>query len=527
MVAGADAELHVTRLSAAIALALASLPAQAVTFYVRPDGNSLCTGQVDAAWSSGVTACAKATPNQGVAAMSGGDTLVIRNGSYGLTAALLVPGGTSSTPTRILGSQAGACRVKPELWANASSIRILDLQANAWIEVECLELTDHNSCHYRHPSHPCSGARGTHGIYARGGNNLTFRDLNIHGLQNGFKGGALDTTTWERVRIWGNSEAGWHGATCSSPNLCDSFSGTHTFRNVEIAWNGCAEQWPALKPHACTGDFDRDNNGTKDGYGDGFGTFYTGGTWIFEDSMIHHNTSDGLDLRYNSENANVEIRRSWFFNNAGNQVKVRGRMLLENSVLNSYCAYFGTESNPRYGRGYNLDDPEPRQLKADPEPCRANGNTLIVLPEDGIAGDDAIIRHNTIAGHGAALLQFASGGSTSNYTARIENNVLVSATYVLGTAASRLVSNSSNVSYSLHGNTLFGASCSGTSAECVVADPLLRSRSITSFDPRLQPGSPVIGAGVTSCGTTACVKPATDITGKARPTPASRGAFEP
>jgi hypothetical protein len=523
-----------TRLSAAIALALASLPASAATYYVRPDGNSLCDGLTNAAYSSGVTACAKATPAQGVALMvaGNGDTLVIANGSYGLTAALAIPGGTSTAPTRIRGAQAGACKVKPELWANATAIRILDLQANSWIEAECLELTDHNPCHYRHPSHLCSGARGTHGIYAKGGGNLTFRDLNIHGLQNGFKGGGLNTTTWERVRLWGNSEAGWHGSTgcnTSGTNTCDSFTGTHTFRNVEIAWNGCAEQWPALKPHACTGDFDRDNNGTKDGYGDGFGTDLTAGTWIIEDSWVHHNTSDGIDLRYTKEAAaHVTVRRSWAFNNAGNQLKIWGKALVENNVLNSNCAYFGTNGNPRYGQGYNLDDPEPRSLKADPEPCRASGNTLIILPDDGGTGDDAIIRHNTIAGHGAALIQFASGGSTTNYTARIENNVITGATYVLGSALSKMVSNSASVSYSLYSNTVIDAgSVSCTASECTVADPLLRSRTITAFDPRLQSGSPVIGAATTACGTTACVTPATDIRGKTRPSPASRGAFEP
>jgi hypothetical protein len=56
---------------------------------------------------------------------------------------------------------------------------------------------------------------------------------------------------------------------------------------------------------------------------------------------------------------------------------------------------------------------------------------------------------------------------------------------------------------------------------------LLRNQSIAAFDPRPQAGSPILNAGTTSCGTTACVTPATDINGKARPATPARGAFEP
>lgn len=503
-------------------LAALAFPAHAATFYVRPDGNSACTGRVDAAWSSGVTACAKATPNQGVSAMSGGDTLIIANGSYGLTGELDIKTGTQASPTRIRGEQAGNCKVKPELWASVYIARMVDLGAGDWIEVECLEITDRNGCVYRHPSFPCSGAWGLHGIYAKGASNLTVRDVNVHGLGNGFKGGAVENSTWERVRLWANAEAGFHGATGCSAAQCDSFSGVHTFRQVEIAWNGCGEDYPSLAIIGCHGDYDLDGDGDRDGYGDGFGTAETGGTWIWEDSQVHHNTSDGLDLRYTKlPDADVTVRRSWFFGNAGNPLKVWGKALIENNVILANCGYFGT----RYGTG--ADTGNGNAIKTDPEPCRADGNAFIVIPGN-CTGVCAVLRHNTIAGESEALLQFASGGTGTGYLARLENNVIIGAPAYKSGLNPKFISNGAGIGYSLHNNRVFGArdvSCSAS--ECVVADPQLRNRGMTGFDPRPAVGSPLIGAGTTSCGETPCVKPADDLRKRQRPANAAIGAIEP
>jgi hypothetical protein len=458
--------------------------AQAATYYVRPDGDSTCTGLSDAAFTGG-TACAKQTPAQGVGAMAGGDTLIIRNGSYSVSgAALIPPSGTSSAYTRIYGANYANCTSKPELWGTGGRSRIFDLSGRSYVELSCLEITDHSSCVYGHPTLGC-GSSTTHardGVYAKTSSFLVLRDLNIHGLENGFHGGSVNTMTLERVRLNANAKAGFHGATgCSSTTTCDSFSGTLTFRQVEIAWNGCGENYPSLAIHGCYGQ-------GRGGYGDGLGTYHTSGTWIFEDSQVHHNASDGLDLRYTTDAAaDVQIRRSW-------------------------CGYFGS----RYGTDSGGNP--------DPEPCRADGNTVVILPDHGGSGDDAILRYNTIAGHPAALIQFASGGSTTNYTVRLENNVVIGATFYKGTALAKYISNGAGVSYSQHNNHVFNAgSVSCTASECVTTDPLLFNQAITAFDPRPQAASSVIGAG----GCSGCTTPTTDIRGKTRPASPARGAFEP
>jgi hypothetical protein len=62
-------------------------------------------------------------------------------------------------------------------------------------------------------------------------------------------------------------------------------------RNVEIAYNGCGEDPTSGAKVNCWAQ-------KAGGYGDGLGTYYTGGQWLIEDSEVHHNTSDGVDLLY-------------------------------------------------------------------------------------------------------------------------------------------------------------------------------------------------------------------------------------
>jgi hypothetical protein len=497
------------RLAAGIVLALASTSAHAVTYYVRTDGgtSTQCTGRADAAYDGSGTgeACAFSTPSTGIGALAASDTLIIGNGSYEVASALPVPpSGTSAAYTRILGQNHAQCRSTPELWGSGGRSRILDLSGRSYIEVACFELTDHHACMESHPSFDCTSSQGARaGIYAYNSRDLILRDIHSHGVAYGFRGGKVHNLTMERVRLNWNSRSGFEGATpCTSSVDCDSFSGTIALRNVEIAWNGCGQNYPSLAVRDCFGD-------NRGGYGDGLGTKYTGGAWIVEDSSVHHNTSDGLDLRYTrAPGATVTIRRSSFFANAGNQVKAWGRLDMQNSYANSWCGYFGS-----------------RYATNDPEACRASGNTVIVIP-DTYSGVGTILRYNTIAGHGAALIQLAAendAGDLAGYSALIEGNVVVGATYYLGSALSKFISNSSGIPYTLRNNHVYNAgSVSCTASQCVTTNPRLRSQSIATFDPRPASDSPVLGAG--DC--TSCSPPVDDIRGKARPASPARGAFE-
>lgn len=493
----------------AATLLLGSAGAEAATRYIRTDGgsSSQCNGSADAAYpGSGTGQNCAWNLSAGFSAHQGGDTVIIKNGTYPITSQLLaVKDGTTSNPTRIVGEQYGNCRRMPVLWANNGGklSRAIDLTGTANVRVECIELTDHSACHARKQAGaPVSDCTSTSnymsvGIWLDGSSNVTLRDLYIHGIANGVRGAASTDMTWERVRMYAVHESGFNGSLDRGNNVTEgNWNGALNFTDVEIAFAGCSDDYPYNRINWCVGQ-------QGGGYGDAFGTYYTSGVWTFNRISIHHSTQDGLDLRYTTEpGADVIVKNSWFYMNAGNQVKVFTKLLMENSYVNGYCGYYGT----RYNNGI--------------ETCRADGQAVVVLPNN-CTGVCTTIRYSTITGNGLALLQFTTGGSNfSGYQARIENNVLVGATAPFsGSGAVGLLSNASKIPVNYFSNSIYRTSTCPSGSSCV--NPNLRDISVITFDPRPATGSPVLGAGNKTYTT-----PAIDIRGKTRPAAPARGAFE-
>jgi hypothetical protein len=488
--------LHRTTLLALLLAPLGlatSLAAQAATtYYVRTDGGNTkqCTGRSDAAYPGSGTgrACAWkhpffALPPKGPPRIAGGDTLIIGGGSYmmgqGAPGAVncgdascymsQIPSGPSaSSKTRILGKKG----TRPKLWATERAGRIINLEARSNIEVGNLEITDRSDCVFMHSvsSARCRsssrpyGAWGRVGIYARASSNVWLHDLNIHGMAHmGINAGGLANWTVERVRINKNGRAGWDGNIGSS----SSNSGRIVLRDVEIGWNGCGERWKTGEVWACWAQ-------KTGGYGDGLGTYYTGGQWLIEDSFVHHNTSDGLDLRYmdGKEATTVTVRRLHAVGNAGNQAKIRGNAVVENSVLIGNCTYWK-------GKHYMLSG----------DICRASGNTLqFVLT----SSDDVLVRHNTITGQGGVLVSAHEGDSATRI--RMANNVLVG--FPRWDDGSRLTSAyytaNRSVGTSWSGNLLWKVKNGFCPSGSVCGQhPKLRDMSLYSFDAKPLTGSPV------------------------------------
>jgi hypothetical protein len=384
------------------------------TSYVRPDGGSAeeCTGLEDAPYPGSGTSqpCAwdhpfRALPPGGPPRITGGDTLIVEAGSYmmgyGAPGAdqdreacasdypwgchmAPVPGGPDAEhPTRILGAGWDAeCPSPPELWGTERADQILDLTGASNVEVVCLEITDHSDCVEDHTgglacerdSYPY-GEWAVRGIYAEDSTNVELRRINVHGLAAaGVHAGRLTDWTVEDVRIAGNGWVGWDGDLAEGES---SNSGTLLFRRWTVEWNGCAETYPDGEPTGCWAQ-------TAGGYGDGVGTATTGGNWIIEDSVILHNTSDGLDLLYHELGGSITINRVRAEGNAGNQIKITGQATITNSVLVGNCAYF--EGKPFT---YNVD------------PCRADGNTLEVFYT---GGEQVSIVNSTFYGQGDGLV---------------------------------------------------------------------------------------------------------------------------
>ncbi len=328
--------MSLSKLFVFMSLGLASIgSAQAATYYVRTDGGDAtqCNGRADAKYPGSGTAqnCAWknpniALPNSGSPRIAGGDTLMIGAGSYQIGSGgymQKVPSGTATARTRILG-KAGTKFV-----GVGGVHRVLNLDGSSNVEIGNIEITDGSDCVYNHSQ---SVAKCTStmpwarvGLYARASSNVWLHDVNIHGMaKNAVNAGGLTNWTMERVKFNKNGSAGWDGNVGSD----GSNSGSIIMRDIEIAWNGCGERVSTGEPWACWAQ-------QTGGYGDGFGTIDTGGKWLIEDAFIHHNTSDGLDLRYmdGADGTTVTMRRIYAVANAGNQVKLKGNALIENSVL--------------------------------------------------------------------------------------------------------------------------------------------------------------------------------------------------
>jgi len=527
--------MKVLHLSAAALLAWGGFAAfnvaSATTYYVRTDGGTAvqCNGRADAAypgsgtnlscaWDHPFVALPPSTSNHPqTPRIHGGDTLIIDPGSYeigigakGATSLYgactssypwdcemqPVPSGTSTAPTRILGAGWDTgCKAPPELWGSNRVYRVLGLDGSSNVVVGCLNLDDHSACIDGDSDASVACNRNTQpygpwsplGIHAQDSNNVTLQDLHIHGFAStGIQAGRLSNWTLDRVRIIGNGRAGWNGdlgGTAGSSN-----SGTMTFNNFEIGWTGCTEQYPTTTIYACWGSL-------SGGYGDSFGTAKTGGNWTFNQVYIHDGTQDGLDMLYADGTGKVTVLRSHFEGNAGNQVKIAGPSVVQNSVIVSNCAHW-------LGK-YDM-------LSGDS--CRAEGNALVmrVFP-----GDLASFSYNTISGQGDCLVQADGNYGDSTSEVDLYDNVLLGQPkWNDGTVKSCLFywSSPPRGQVVIKGNVIWNTRYYTTNPSGnIYADPKLVSESLASLNPALALGSPAID----KASTVITVK--TDYAGNARP----------
>ncbi len=499
----------------ALALLAFSFSTFAATRYVRTDGGdaSQCNGSADVAYpgSGSGLACAWkhpffALPPGSAPRISGGDTLIIGPGSYMM--GLGAPGATSGScvsswsydchmpsipsgpsaamKTRILGKGFDqGCTAPPQLWGTERATPIIGLDGSSNVEVGCLEITDHSDCIESHCSNgacgggssqisqcvrenPPFGAWSSVGIKASASSNVWLHDLNIHGMANrGIVAGGLTDWLVESVKLRANGWAGWDGDIGSG----SSNHGTQTFRRFEVSWSGCGERYPTGVIFGCWAQ-------EEAGYGDGFGTATTGGSWVFEDSTFMHNTSDGLDLLYADGTGSITIRRVRSEGNAGNQLKTNGATSIVNSLVVGNCSYFEGRYNMSAG-----------------DNCRALGNAVSLgMPANTTTNLD----YNTITGEGDCLI-LNGGGAGSHLNVR--NNALIGAPDywdgVHGTPQQTCLQYTDGpaitVAYTrnLIWDVKNGACPSGSLCS---AAPNIANAALSSFDPLPMPGSVLLDA---------------------------------
>ncbi|MFC5595530.1 right-handed parallel beta-helix repeat-containing protein [Lysobacter niastensis] len=538
--------MHRACMLACVLLQLAAAtPAFATTWHVRSDGGDggQCNGRADApypgkgsdqacAWKHPFVALPPGKPPR----IAGGDTLVIHDGAYMMgfgapdtdgcdgdaraecVMAAVPSGPSASQPTRILGSSAsGQCKGKPpELWATERARSVLNLDGSSHVEIACLEITDHSSCIKGH-NHAAADARGEtarcrsdaapfgewgeYGIHARDSSNVLLRDLDIHGMAvNGVRAGRLRDWTLQRVKLRANGWGGWDGNVSQDKGGSSANAGRIVFSGGEIAWNGCGERYPGKQVFGCWGQ-------KQGGYGDGLGTARSGGDWLFEDMLVHHNTSDGLDLLYMDGSGSVTIRRVRAEGNGGNQIKTAGPVTIENSIAVGSCAYFASF-------------PTSNMIEADH--CRAMGNTISLT----LTGSSlATLRNNTLTGQGDCLL--ITQGGNGDAKVLVQNNVFLGGSEwrskdpsrhdeVCGHYASdsdATVVFERNLFWKLKGDFCPSGNVCGR-------DPALTDESMAHFNATPRAGSPLIGAGK------ALPLPKDDFQRKPRGSPPDIGAIQ-
>ncbi len=383
------------------------VPGQSTTWHVRTDGGTCglgnqCDGTTDAAYDGDGTneACACALPSYLNNIMQGEDIAIVHSGSYDTTQ-INIPSGTSPTlRTQFYGEGWDTgCSDPPELWTSTTASSMINLNGISNVDIQCLEITDHTTT----AGATLSENKLLNGIQASDSENVYIKNVNIHGGYRGVHAGRLTNWDIENVKLNMNRSAGWNGDITGD----DSNSGTINFTNVEITYNGCAEDYETGLPTFCCSQ-------AQGCYGDGLGTGSTAGIWNFTGCNISHNTSDGLDLLYSTSETEVNVYRSLMEGNAGNQLKIPNNSHVENSLIIGNCGYF-------YGQSFTATTHISTGVPTAFDNCRAGGNTI----ELAFSSDtEPEIFNNTILGNGDVLVD-TTGMCSSGTDVFLSNNIML------------------------------------------------------------------------------------------------------
>ena len=505
-------------------------PSFATTWYVRLDGgtSAQCTGTANAAYpgSGSAQSCALNHPAWVIGApgttalLQGGDTLIIddTNHTTGLQAQYKIGYGMPNTdsancalswsydcamspipsgpnaanPTTIKGiGHNSGCTAKPQLWGSDGTQQIFNLSHASNVNIACLELTDHSNCGFRVGNPVCperwdtsqlSGPWSKNGIYAVGGTNFTFTNLDVHGFgERGFLMGGINGLTFDHVNMDGNYWVNWDSDVgASSYN-----SGTISLNSVKNRFSGCSEAYPR-SPTFNTADYSNCTDQNSGGYGDGYGGATTGGDWIIANSEFSHNTQDGLDLLYHDGTGSVSIQRSLFEGNTGNQIKITSpATTIANSIIISNCNYLSTN-----GKVFNT---------GSWASCRAGGDAVVYSIAQGGSYQ---MYDSTVYSDGNSNVLFTNNLGTCNGTEHyiFTNNINVggaaTSLYLNALPSTCLIpfNTSKSIIYNISGGTCpSGQNLCSTNPQWV--GPISQSASSNVPNVYIQSSSPAIGAG--------------------------------
>jgi len=443
-----------------------AISAYANTWYVRDGGGSPteCTGTTNAVYPGVGTnqACAFASPmtvlgyctgNESNAPpcqvgglMQSGDTLYIDGDSdinpgtqaqyeigYDDTGSGLTPGCStsypyfcvmgpvpagisSSQPTSIIGTGTH----KPQLWGTQRTYKVLWADNN-YITLQWLEITDHDACAYNDPKQACNydgpypfGQWALDGLYI-GGNGLVLTDIYEHGvgrygISTDQMGSAVFTRVWAIGNGFGGINVGNSGTT--------SVTGTLTFNQPIVEWNGCVEAYPVIGGVDNPLNYSNCFGQASGGYGDGLAFGATGsspsGNWVLKGpGSISFNTQDGFDILHgNAGFGTTQIDKMRFEGNAGQQMKLSSlNDDVTNSIIIGDCGWWQGAIQSLFG-GMQYGDA-----------CRAGGSAIVFNVTN--SGKYTFF-NNTILSNGIAF-ETSDGpntGCNASTAVNVKNNIV-------------------------------------------------------------------------------------------------------
>jgi len=332
---------------------------------------------------------------------------------YDCTMGNLPAGSSSSARTSIIGTGSH----KPQLWGTQRVWQVLNADNNHLL-LQNLEITDHSACAYNDPAAACNysgpypyGQWAEDGIYV-GGDDVNLTDVYVHGLARyGLYTDNFGSANFTRVYSIGNGYGG------VSTGINATISGTLTWNQPIVEWNGCVEAYPVSSVDnpanysQCFGQ----NSG---GYGDGvaFGNVGHGGAgnWtITGPGSISFNTQDGLDTLHGNGTGTIQIDKMRFEGNAGNQVKMNAvNSFLTNSVVIGDCGWW--YGAPQSYSGFSSGDI-----------CRALGDAVLINVTNNSV---ARVYNNTIVSNGNIAMEtedLNATGCNSSTSIDVKNNIVL------------------------------------------------------------------------------------------------------
>ncbi len=508
--------------------------------------------------------------NQNNWAIHGGDTVLLRGGPWrvGFDSATdttwcdggqgpyscsnpTIPSGTATQHTRILGENFASCSTGTatkktaltQIFGGFGVDTVLNLTGTQYVDVECLEVTEHNGqcVNVGSPAVPrsCVKSGSSMDDYANNGivtdqttSNVLLQDIYTHGLMyRGLYGPIGGPITMARVDASFNAFAGWdfdNGGTPNGPGASIDAS------YVTMKGNGCNEEYPIVDAFPATSCYDFNSGG--------FGDSWSGQTCSSGSCALDSFTCDHCVMAYNTKDGfigphvqitNLKITNSMSYGNMGEQWKwgtsANSTTVVENTLTVGNCARLDSPM-PGAPSGYNAN------LSLF---CRADGDVFSFYSG---ANSTVVFANNAVVTYTAvpfdlSCLSMGTCGSTP-YVFR--NNIVLGLLNTTpryaaigndGTSelpalyyqsdSSDMVVDDHNVFYNLRSGL-----CPSSGNVC--ADPLFVNEpdltltdeaSLDNFDFLLSSGSPAIGAGVAIPGQT------TNYNGQPVASPPDIGAY--